>query len=52
MEGLVADEEGHEVIRKKRTGPSNSPEALGIELADEILDAGGRAILEKVYSEK
>jgi hydroxymethylbilane synthase len=52
MEGLVADEDGHEVIRKKRVGTLDSPEALGIELADEILDAGGRAILEKVYSEK
>jgi len=52
MEGLVADEEGHEVIRKKRIGQSDSPEALGTALADEILDAGGRTILEKVYSEK
>ncbi len=52
MEGLVADEEGHEVIRRKRVGSSDSPESLGTGLADEILNAGGRAILEKVYSEK
>ena len=50
LEGLVADEEGHEVIRRSITGPSSDPEALGTSLADEILEAGGRAILEKVYS--
>lgn len=51
MEGLVADEQGSEVIRRKKTGASDDPETLGISLADEILNAGGRAILEKIYSE-
>ena len=50
LEGLVADEEGNEVIRRSITGPSSDPEALGTSLADEILEAGGRTILEKVYS--
>ena len=52
MEGLVADEEGNELIRRKLKGTADSPETLGTELADEILNAGGREILEKVYSEK
>ena len=51
MEGLVADEQGVEVIRKKKTGPADDPEALGTALADEILGAGGRSILETVYRE-
>ncbi len=51
MHGLVADEEGNQVIKRSRTGSASSPEALGTELADEILEAGGREILEKVYSE-
>ncbi len=52
IEGLVADEEGHQVIRRQRSGPSDQPEQLGTALADEILEAGGRDILEKVYNER
>lgn len=51
MEGLVADEQGSEVIRRGQTGPVDDPEALGTALADEILEAGGRSILETVYRE-
>ncbi len=51
MQGLVADEDGKQVIRRSRTGAAANPEELGTALADEILDAGGREILEKVYSE-
>lgn len=51
MEGLVADEDGIEVIRREKTGDADVPETLGTSLADEILDAGGRTILEKIYSE-
>ena len=52
IEGLVADEDGNKVIRRERTGPADDPESLGISLANELLEAGGRTILEKVYSEK
>ncbi len=49
--GLVADENGKTVIKKSMTGSSNDPESIGIKLAEEILNSGGRQILEEVYSE-
>ncbi len=49
LHGLVADEQGKEVIKRVRQGDSSAPETLGKALADEILDAGGREILSEVY---
>ena len=52
LTGLVASVDGKEVIQKTATGPSDQPELLGRNLAEEILAMGGRAILEEVYGEK
>ena len=51
LEGMVADEAGDRMIRKKMEGSVTDPEGLGLELADEILQSGGREILEEVYCE-
>jgi hypothetical protein len=37
------------ILRAARKGPASAPEALGAALADELLAAGGRRILEEVY---
>ncbi len=50
LEGIVADEEGNRVIRQKMEGSAQEAERLGVELAETILDLGGREILEEVYS--
>jgi len=49
MTGLVASMDGKEVIKKSSTGAADQAAAIGKALAEEILDLGGRAILEEVY---
>ncbi len=49
--GLVADENGEQVIVKALSGPFSQARELGLRLGDMILEAGGRKILEEVYSE-
>ena len=49
LTGLVASVDGKEVIKKAATGAADQAEAIGRALAEEILDLGGRAILEEVY---
>ncbi len=49
LQGLVGDVEGKVVLRREIQGDSRDAEAMGIALADEILDAGGRAILAELY---
>jgi len=50
LKGLVGEVDGSLVIRREITGSRQDGEALGIKLADEILDAGGRQILEALYA--
>jgi len=52
LTGLVADEQGKRIIRQSLTGPASQGRELGMKLGDVILDAGGREILEEVYSEE
>lgn len=47
--GLVAAVDGSRFIRKERTGLSSDARSMGTELADEVLDSGGREVLEEVY---
>jgi len=47
--GLVCDLKGEMMVRKSRWGKPKDAEALGRELAREILDAGGREILNELY---
>ena len=49
LEGLVATEDGSVVIRRGMRGPVSRARDLGIVLAEQILDAGGRQILQEVY---
>ncbi|GAU09184.1 hydroxymethylbilane synthase [Desulfoplanes formicivorans] len=47
--GMVADVTGRECILRSTTGPVAQGEQMGRELADVILDAGGRRILQELY---
>jgi len=49
LTGLVADLEGKRVIRREATGPTGQAWRIGQDLAQEILEAGGREILEEIY---
>ncbi len=50
MTGLVADLAGRRFIRKEARAPMAEAKTLGAGVAREVLDAGGRAILEEVYN--
>jgi len=47
--GLIASVDGKEILRKSVTGPVAEAASLGVTMAEELLDLGGRAILEEVY---
>jgi len=48
LSGLVASLDGSACVRRTREGPPDHARELGRRLAEEILDAGGRAILEAI----
>ncbi len=50
MKGIVADLEGKVFIEKIIEGRAVDAEKLGLELAEKILDAGAREILEEIYN--
>jgi len=50
LEGLVGEVDGSKIIRKHISGPRTEAVNLGRELADELLEAGGKSILDKLYS--
>ena len=47
--GLVADVQGRELIRRTMRGGRDEGEKTGLELADQILNEGGRRILQELY---
>ena len=51
LKGLVGDVNGDVVIAREMRGLAVDAEQIGIALADEILDAGARPILEALYAE-
>jgi len=51
LKGLVGSVDGKIVIRREITGLRRDGAAMGIALADEILDAGARPILAALYAE-
>jgi len=51
MEGLVGEVDGSQLIRRQASGPRSEALSLGTALADEVLDAGGREILARLYAE-
>jgi hydroxymethylbilane synthase len=50
LTGLVAEVDGTRLIKGVKSGPLDSPEATGIELAEELLSRGADKILEKLQS--
>ncbi len=52
LTGLVAGVRGETSIRKEAEGPADTAWELGCSLANQMLDAGGREILECVYGKK
>jgi hydroxymethylbilane synthase len=51
LSAAVFDPEGTVEIRRERAGSSEDPAALGASLAREILEAGGRALIERARSD-
>ncbi len=51
LQGLVSKLDGSRLIKKQIKGKPHEPEKLGQELAELLLDSGGREILERVYQE-
>ncbi len=51
MQGLVGEVDGSQLIRRRISGPRSEATSLGTTLADEVLDAGGREILARLYAE-
>jgi len=39
------------IIRRRISGPRAEAEALGVALAEEVLTAGGKAILDRLYAQ-
>lgn len=48
LDGLVADMDGKTVIRDSLSGPESTPEAVGVKLADRLLEMGAEEILERL----
>jgi len=51
MRGIVADLEGKIFIEQVIEGPRADAEKLGVELADKVLNAGAKEILDEIYSQ-
>ncbi|MDX8396400.1 MAG: hydroxymethylbilane synthase [Mariprofundaceae bacterium] len=51
LKGLVGEVDGSVVLKSEITGTHAEAESLGIKLADELLAAGAKEILEKLYAE-
>ena len=49
LTGLVGDLQGRRIILKHSLGKTKDADALGRTLAHEVLDSGGREILDEVY---
>lgn len=50
LDGLVGSVSGDSIIRESATGSDAAPEALGIALANILLQRGAKRILDEVYS--
>ena len=52
LRGLVGSADGEKMIRGERRGPQTDAEAMGIELAEELLQNGAAEILNELYGEE
>jgi hydroxymethylbilane synthase len=48
LDGMVADPDGHQLLRTARTGRTSDAESIGSELARELIGRGAEAILAAV----
>ncbi|WP_425273184.1 hypothetical protein [Pseudomonas lactucae] len=51
LRGLVGDPDGGTLLTAQARGPQADATALGIQVAEELLEKGAGAILQKVYGE-
>ena len=51
LRGLVGSADGKQVIREDLVGDESNPEALGVELANKLLQQGAGEILNEVYGD-
>lgn len=49
LEALISDLDGREVLREKTSGPLADAAVIGRELAERLLNMGGREILSEIY---
>ncbi|MCV2403709.1 hydroxymethylbilane synthase [Marinomonas sp. C2222] len=49
LRGLVGSPDGKTMLRSEAYGPKDKAEALGIELAEELISQGANSILEAIY---
>jgi hydroxymethylbilane synthase len=49
LEALISDLDGRIVLREKTTGPAADAAVMGRQLAERLLDMGGREILSHIY---
>ena len=52
LTGLVASVDGKEVLKDSVSGPEDKAQDLGTQLANKLLDMGGREILAEVYGQE
>lgn len=52
VQGIIAREDGSEIIRAERVGDASISEKLGCAIAEELLENGGREILENIRADK
>ena len=52
LTGLVASVDGLEVIKRSMIGAADEAQALGLKLAEQLLDLGGKEILDEVYGQE
>jgi hydroxymethylbilane synthase len=50
LEAMVASPDGAELVRGESEGPAEEAARIGRDLGAELLERGGRKILEAVYS--
>lgn len=52
LRALVGEPEGSTILRAQARGPAQDPQALGVQVAEDLLAQGAGAILSKVYGFK
>ncbi len=50
LEALISDLEGKRYLRERLSGPVDEAQAMGTDLANRLLDRGGREILAELYA--